>query len=111
MSAPPPPPTQACCAHDHDCEGAACGPAWSLHAHVDRGRVRALNAVAPAVPAALLRAWGERARDGDPPLVGDDDDPPEMLLHVPFDGLARITVRDGERGRGGRGGRERKGRV
>jgi hypothetical protein len=26
---------QACCAHDHDCEAADCGPAWSLHQHIN----------------------------------------------------------------------------
>ena len=26
---------QACCAHDHDCEAAECGPAYSLYKHVD----------------------------------------------------------------------------
>ncbi len=33
------PPFQGCCAHDHDCEEADCGPAWSLHDHVDTPRV------------------------------------------------------------------------
>ena len=26
---------QACCAHDHDCEAADCGPAYSLHKHIN----------------------------------------------------------------------------
>lgn len=89
-----------CCAHDHDCDAADCGPAWSLHTHVAAGRVRALNAAAPARPAAVLRAWTERRADADPPLRSDDDDPPELLLHVPFDGLVRITVRKGGGGKG-----------
>ena len=29
----------ACCAHDHDCEAADCGPAWSLHEHIDQSHV------------------------------------------------------------------------
>lgn len=29
-----------CCAHDHDCEAAECGPAWSLHSHIDTAHVR-----------------------------------------------------------------------
>ena len=36
------PPFQGCCAHDHDCEEADCGPAWSLHDHVDIPRVCAV---------------------------------------------------------------------
>lgn len=86
------PPDAACCAHDHDCDAADCGPAWSLHAHVATGRVRALNAAAPVRPTAVLRPWSERGVEADPPLRSDDDDPPELLLHVPFDGLVRITV-------------------
>lgn len=33
------PPLQGCCAHDHDCEEADCGPSWSLHEHIDLPRV------------------------------------------------------------------------
>ena len=29
----------ACCAHDHDCEAADCGPAWSLHENIDQSHV------------------------------------------------------------------------
>ena len=97
----PPPTSAACCAHDHDCDAADCGPSWSLHAHVASERVRALNAAAPNKPTAVLRAWGERRADGDPPLTSDDDDPPELLLHVEFDGLVRITVRGERRARNG----------
>ena len=86
------PPTTACCAHDHDCEAADCGPAWSLHTKVHADRVRALNAAPPARPAALLRPWAARSVAGVPPLVSDDDDPPELLVHIPFDGLVRITA-------------------
>lgn len=32
----------ACCAHDHDCEAADCGPSWSLHEHVDMSHVSPL---------------------------------------------------------------------
>jgi hypothetical protein len=31
----------ACCNHDHDCEAADCGPAYSLYKHIDQGHVRA----------------------------------------------------------------------
>ena len=30
---------QGCCAHDHDCEASDCGPAWSLHEHIDHSNV------------------------------------------------------------------------
>jgi len=103
----PPPPSPACCAHDHDCEAADCGPAWSLHTKVYADRVRALNAAPPSHPAALLRAWSTRTALAAPPLLSDDDDPPELLLHIPFDGLVRITaiavVGLGESGGGGGG--------
>jgi hypothetical protein len=28
------PPSQGCCSHDHDCEAADCGPAYSLYTHI-----------------------------------------------------------------------------
>ncbi len=34
---------QGCCAHDHDCEEADCGPSWSLHEHIDLPRVSVLE--------------------------------------------------------------------
>ena len=89
---PPPDAGGACCAHDHDCEAEDCGPAWSLHRHVATARLRALNAAAPADASKLLRPWGERATPASPPLVSDDDDPPELLVHVPFEGLVKITA-------------------
>ena len=87
-----PPVDGPCCAHDHDCEAEECGPAWSLHKHVATSRLRALNAAAPADASSLLRPWGERATPARPPLVSDDDDPPELLVHVPFEGLVKITA-------------------
>ena len=67
-------------------------PAWSLHKHIATARLRALNAAAPADASKLFRPWGERATPASPPLVSDDDDPPELLVHVPFDGLVKITA-------------------
>jgi len=87
-----PPVDGGCCAHDHDCAAEDCGPAWSLHRHVATTRLRALNAAAPADASKLLRPWGERSRPAEPPLVSDDDDPPELLVHVPFEGLVKITA-------------------
>jgi hypothetical protein len=37
--ASPPTDTMACCSHDHDCEAADCGPAYSLYKHIDQGHV------------------------------------------------------------------------
>lgn len=42
---------QGCCAHDHDCEDADCGPAWSLHKHI------ALDKVWFVGCAALIGGW------------------------------------------------------
>jgi len=100
------PPSTACCAHDHDCEAADCGPAWSLHTKIHADRVTALNAAAPARPAALFRAWATRTAPAAPPLISDDDDPPELLVHVPFDGLVRITAIAVVGGDGGGGGED-----
>ena len=97
----PPPPSGPCCAHDHDCDAADCGPAWSLHTHVRLPKLVALNAAPPASPAALFRAWASRTAPASPPLLSDDDDPPELLLHVEFDGLVRITARGVARWWGG----------
>ena len=35
----PMPPSAPCCAHDHDCEAADCGPAYSLFKHIDLAKV------------------------------------------------------------------------
>lgn len=88
----PPAPTQGgCCAHDHDCEEAECGPAYALGDRVDAARVRCLNAEGPdgAAAAVLRRAWAARADPCPPPgpLRSADDDP-ELLLHIPFEGGA-----------------------
>ena len=37
-------------------------------------------------------AMGRASDAGEPPLVSDDDDPPELLIHVPFEGLVKITA-------------------
>lgn len=67
----PPPAQGGCCAHNHDCEAADCGPAYSLYKHIDLPRVRDVVAGAPgAMPgrpgdnlgtscrAAILRSGG-----------------------------------------------------
>jgi hypothetical protein len=95
MPPPPPPPTGGCCAHDHDCEEAECGPAYSLAERVDLPRVRCLNAEGPpgAAAAVLRRAWATRTDPCPPPgpLRSADDDP-ELLIHIPFDGAAKIKA-------------------
>jgi hypothetical protein len=88
----PPPTSQGCCAHDHDCEEAECGPAYALGDRVDASRVRCLNAEGPpgaAAAAVLKRAWATRTDPCPPPgpLRSADDDP-ELLIHIPFEGGA-----------------------
>lgn len=98
-----------CCAHDHDCEEAECGPAYALADRIDVARVRCLNAEGPdgAAAAVLRRPWASRTDPCPPPgpLRSADDDP-ELLLHIPFDGAAKIKaicIIGGEAGGGGAG--------
>lgn len=39
-----PPASGACCSHDHDCDAADCGPAYSLFKHIDQHKARCLSA-------------------------------------------------------------------
>jgi len=94
---PQPPVTAGCCAHDHDCEAADCGPAYALGDRVDAPRVRCLNAEGPpgaAAAAVLTRAWATRAAPcaAPGPLRSADEDDPELLLHIPFQGVAKIKA-------------------
>lgn len=40
----------------------------------------------------VFRPWGERMNMSISPLESNDDDP-ELLIHVPFDGNVKIKVR------------------
>lgn len=83
---------QGCCSHDHDCGDLGCG-GTSLLGEVDVARATCLNAVdAEAGLRGVFRPWDTRAeRAGITPLESDDDDPPELLLHVPF--VAPVKLR------------------
>ncbi|KAK9815492.1 hypothetical protein WJX72_004575 [[Myrmecia] bisecta] len=87
----PGPPTQGCCAHDHDCSEADCGPAWSLHRHIDLPNVRCLNEAESGSVRNVFRAWEQRLDTSLPPLVSNEDDG-ELLIHIPFDGSIRVKA-------------------
>lgn len=40
----------ACCNHNHDCEEADCGPAYSLYKHIDLHKVRSGHPQTSAAP-------------------------------------------------------------
>jgi hypothetical protein len=40
----------------------------------------------------VFRPWAERLDESVPPLESNDDDP-ELLIHVPFDGTVKIKAR------------------
>jgi hypothetical protein len=44
----------ATCAHDHDCEGADCGPAYSLYKHIDLHKVCVNCVMCPWPPAGVF---------------------------------------------------------
>ncbi|CAL5223627.1 g6169 [Coccomyxa viridis] len=81
----------ACCAHDHDCEAADCGPSWSLHEHIDMSNVWALNEAQAGSVHDIFRPWGDRLDMSLPTLDSNDDDP-ELLIHVPFSGTVKIKA-------------------
>ncbi|KAG1670383.1 hypothetical protein FOA52_000143 [Chlamydomonas sp. UWO 241] len=86
-----PPPGQACCAHDHDCEASDCGPAFSLYKHIDLPRVRCLNEQDPGSAARVFKPWEQRSEPTVNPLRSNEDDP-ELLIHVPFDGAVKLKA-------------------
>ncbi|CAK0741077.1 hypothetical protein CVIRNUC_001298 [Coccomyxa viridis] len=81
----------ACCAHDHDCEAADCGPAWSLHERIDQSHVWALNEAHAGSVKGVFRPWAERLDMSLPTLDSNEDDP-ELLIHVPFNGSVKIKA-------------------
>ncbi|GFR49844.1 hypothetical protein Agub_g11741 [Astrephomene gubernaculifera] len=90
-----PPPTKACCAHDHDCESADCGVAYSLYKHISTDQVRCLNEQVVGSCRTVLRPWSDRLQP--PPAPGPlrsnpDDEEQELLLHIPFDGAVKLKA-------------------
>lgn len=92
---------QGCCAHDHDCQAEDCSKSWSLYKHIDIQKVRCLNEAVASSCQRVFKPWEKRLDANGPALMSDDDDP-ELLLHVPFDGsvkLKAICIIGGEEGR------------
>ncbi|WIA37737.1 hypothetical protein OEZ86_014615 [Tetradesmus obliquus] len=85
------PPTGACCSHDHDCEAADCGPAYSLYKHIDQLHIRCLNEDVDGSCKNVFKAWAQRTQATDNPLRSDPDDA-ELLLHIPFDGAVKLKA-------------------
>ncbi|GLI69848.1 hypothetical protein VaNZ11_014565 [Volvox africanus] len=86
-----PPPSKGCCAHDHDCEAADCGIAYSLYKHISIDQVRCLNEQSPGSCRNILRPWHTRLQPLEQPLRSNqDDDEQELLLHIPFDGAVKL---------------------
>lgn len=83
------PPSQGCCAHNHDCEAASCETSYSLFKNIDLPKVRCLNELAPDSCQRVFRPWAERNTPLENPLRSNDDDP-ELLLHIPFDGAVKL---------------------
>ncbi|PNW87136.1 hypothetical protein CHLRE_02g110450v5 [Chlamydomonas reinhardtii] len=87
------PPTKACCAHDHDCEAADCGVAYSLYKHVAVDQVRCLNEASVGSCRNILRPWHTRLDAVETPLrSNEDEDEQEVLIHVPFDGSVKLKA-------------------
>ncbi|DBA74816.1 hypothetical protein WJX79_007544 [Trebouxia sp. C0005] len=82
---------QGCCAHDHDCEEADCGPSWSLHEHIDLPRVACLNEATAGSAKHVFRAWPERLQDPETTLDSNEDDA-ELLITIPFNGAVKIKA-------------------
>ncbi|BDA48813.1 PITH domain-containing protein 1 [Coccomyxa sp. Obi] len=82
---------EGCCAHDHDCEASECGPAWSLHEYIDHSNIAALNEARAGSVRSVFRPWAERLDLSQPTLDSNDDDP-ELLIHVPFNGSVKIKA-------------------
>lgn len=55
-------------------------------------QVTCLNESEPGAARRVFRPWGERLDMSVRPLESNDDDP-ELLIHVPFDGNVKIKVR------------------
>lgn len=124
---------QGSCCHDHDCGDEDCGTAYSLYRHVDTPRastrvrfwechpskkgttthqrhlsthaleqVTCLNEETPASCQRVFKPWEDRLNHAGAVLRSQEDDP-ELLLYVPFDGavtLKAVCVIGGGDGRG-----------
>ena len=55
------------------------------------GQVRCLNEAAEGSARAVFRAWDQRLDSGGESLESNQDDP-ELLLHIPFDGAVKLKA-------------------
>ncbi|GAX83831.1 hypothetical protein CEUSTIGMA_g11255.t1 [Chlamydomonas eustigma] len=85
------PTSQPCSAHDHDCSAADCGPAFSLYKHIDMPRVSCLNEAEAGTVVNIFKPWDQRLQPTVRPLCSNEDDP-ELLIHVPFDGAVKLKA-------------------
>lgn len=79
------------CAHDHDCEAQDCSSAWSLYQHIDTQRVRCLNEAVEGSCRKVFKPWHLRLETSSGTQLDSEEDDPELLLHVPFDGAVKLT--------------------
>ena len=54
-------------------------------------QVRCLNEATENSAQGVFRAWNERLDPPDVPLESNEDDP-ELLLHIPFEGAAKVKA-------------------
>lgn len=85
------PPSRGCCAHSHDCETAECGVAYSLYKYISFSNVMCFNEQTPGSCRNVFRPWQQRLDPQAEPLRSNDDDP-ELLLVVPFDGSVKLKA-------------------
>ncbi|KAL4424497.1 hypothetical protein ABPG77_006806 [Micractinium sp. CCAP 211/92] len=86
---------QGCAAHDHDCGEHDCSSAWSLYKHIDIQHVRCLNEAVEGSCRKVFKPWHRRLEPagatGSGEQLDSEEDDPELLLHVPFDGSVKLT--------------------
>ncbi len=56
-----------------------------------RVQVRCLNEAADGSARVVFRAWDQRLDSGEESLESNQDDP-ELLLHIPFDGAVKLKA-------------------
>ncbi|KFM26470.1 PITH domain-containing protein 1 [Auxenochlorella protothecoides] len=82
---------EGCCSHDHDCEEEDCSTSYSLYKNIDTPRVRCLNELEEGSCQAVFKPWHARLDSSGPNLRSQEDDP-ELLLYVPFDGAVSLKA-------------------
>ncbi|XP_057959104.1 uncharacterized protein LOC131151729 [Malania oleifera] len=77
------------CLHDHSCEDHDCGSDWSLHNHIDKSKVSALNEAVHGSVKSVFKAWDQRLNYSEGHLESNDGDP-ELLVFIPFTSDVKI---------------------